>query len=242
MDFHVTSRCNLSCLRCNRFTHVPQKQYPVEAMLEDARTMSACFKVGRLLILGGEPLLQPRLAEILRALREIDLAQELVLVTNGTLCSYMADEVLLALNTLHVSRYPGVLAGATLVGLRRRCESACVKFEEHPVHSFSIQHSAAPTDPVATYSACAMWHCREYREGHLTKCGTAVGINREHGGQWKDSLKVERTPEFAATVQQFLETKAPMKACGNCYGTSRPEPWKQETDRAKLRALNELPP
>jgi len=242
MDFHVTSRCNLSCLRCNRLTHLPQEQYPFERLVEDAGIMARYMQVGRLLMLGGEPLVYPRLGDLLDALRFVGLAKELVVVSNGVLSGSMPDSLLRKMDTYHISRYPKVLHQGAVDAVKARCASLGVRFEEHPVHTFFVTHSAEPTDPVATYGVCQMWHCREYREGYLTRCGTAVGINRVHGDQWRDSLRVDRSPEFADQVQRFFETKEPLAACGNCYGSARPEAWREERDPAKFKALNELPP
>jgi radical SAM protein with 4Fe4S-binding SPASM domain len=83
VDLFITSRCNLNCVHCFSST---EDQTVHELSVEEVKSvLDQLEKLGvlQLRINGGEPLLHPRIDEILMALRHRRLRK--VMLTNGTL-------------------------------------------------------------------------------------------------------------------------------------------------------------
>ena len=77
----VTRRCNLSCTYCNEFDKVSQ---PVPlALMKERVTALAKLKTLIITCTGGEPLLHPDLAEIIKEIRRHGMLA--TMITNGYL-------------------------------------------------------------------------------------------------------------------------------------------------------------
>jgi hypothetical protein len=91
LQFAVTTRCSLRCRNCNAYMPYFGKTAPhVELAPEDfARDLATLGKVvgtiRRFMLLGGEPLLHTRFAEILAASASQSFVSIVEIVTNGTM-------------------------------------------------------------------------------------------------------------------------------------------------------------
>ena len=127
----VTDRCNLRCVYCMPEAGLPWIPTRDVLSFEEIETIvaaAASVGVRRVRITGGEPLVRPRLAELIARLRALARIEEIALSTNGLLLAEHAeglaaaglDRVNVSLDTLRpdrfarIARRPGlerVLAG-----------------------------------------------------------------------------------------------------------------------------------
>ncbi len=92
----VTDRCNIRCFYC-----MPEhgaKFAPVSSLLsfqEIARFTAAAVDLGirKIRITGGEPLLRPKLPELIAALARFEIVRDLALTTNGVLLAGQAKQL-----------------------------------------------------------------------------------------------------------------------------------------------------
>ncbi|MGE5646386.1 MAG: radical SAM protein [Acidobacteriota bacterium] len=77
----VTRRCNLSCAYCNEYDHVSQP-VPAETLYERVDRLAA-LGTGVVTMSGGEPLLHPRLEDVIRRIRSHSMIAGMI--TNGYL-------------------------------------------------------------------------------------------------------------------------------------------------------------
>ncbi|MBF0521894.1 MAG: GTP 3',8-cyclase MoaA [Candidatus Omnitrophica bacterium] len=107
----VTDRCNHRCPYCmpkesfsKSYSFIPYEEY---LSFEEIATLARAFVslgVVKIRLTGGEPLLRPRISELIRMLKEIDGLEDLALTTNGSLLAKHAAELKSAgLNRLTVS-------------------------------------------------------------------------------------------------------------------------------------------
>jgi Fe-coproporphyrin III synthase len=92
---HLLGRCNLQCQHC--YMHgspTRRERLPLHALI-DAIEESEALGVGTLYLTGGEPLMYPRLAEVLAAADAIP-GLEITVCTNGTLLNERHAELLRA--------------------------------------------------------------------------------------------------------------------------------------------------
>ena len=115
LDVHVTDHCNLRCKGCVHFAPLAQKRFLDLGEFEaDLRTLSTIPGIESyfrgLYLMGGEPLLHPRITDVMTLTRRMLPRVRIVLATNGVLLRRMGDEFWNALVSggveLHVSPYP----------------------------------------------------------------------------------------------------------------------------------------
>lgn len=87
-ETHLVEHCNLNCKCCNHFSCIAEKEFiDVDKLTEDFARLSNLFdkQIGRVLLLGGEPLLHNKLPEIFTVARKYFPFSEVFIFTNGTL-------------------------------------------------------------------------------------------------------------------------------------------------------------
>ena len=86
LDISTTIGCNLSCKGCNHFSNyfAPSSKLDTDALIEDIGTILPRLDIGRVSVIGGEPLLNPRCKEIVNACRS-HTNSPIYLYTNGLL-------------------------------------------------------------------------------------------------------------------------------------------------------------
>jgi len=66
-ELHVTEHCNLRCAHCcNTSPYLPEKTLSPESIASTLATMAGVLHADVFKIMGGEPLLHPRISEVLR--------------------------------------------------------------------------------------------------------------------------------------------------------------------------------
>ena len=86
--FHLAEHCNLNCASCDNFSPLAEPEFiDVGEFTRDIERMAELFNRDseRISLLGGEPLLHPRLAVILETARKSFPSTRIRLLTNGIL-------------------------------------------------------------------------------------------------------------------------------------------------------------
>ena len=84
VEFYITNVCNLSCHNCNRYNNYDFKGWQSWNDYKDIFTEWAKkIQIGHIVILGGEPLLNPTINEWVTGLHGL-LSTSIQIVTNGT--------------------------------------------------------------------------------------------------------------------------------------------------------------
>ena len=94
IETHINDKCNLNCKACNNYAPWvnEEKLISIDSLKSDIESLSKQFKIGRLFLLGGEPLLQPEHAALcIKVARERLKDTEIRLLTNGLLIEKMQD-------------------------------------------------------------------------------------------------------------------------------------------------------
>lgn len=94
-EVQVSDHCNLKCINCNHFAPLAKSGFlNVENYSRDCERLSELFdsEVEFINLMGGEPLLHPRINEIMEITRKYFCKGHIKLVTNGLLLSEMKQE------------------------------------------------------------------------------------------------------------------------------------------------------
>lgn len=85
-ETHLVEHCDLNCQMCTHFSPLARPQFTeIESFSRDMRRLQElfCNAVSYIMLLGGEPLLHPRVAEFLEITRKYFPYAEVILYTNG---------------------------------------------------------------------------------------------------------------------------------------------------------------
>lgn len=114
LEYHITNHCNLNCAGCSHFSPLckPWNESFDEFKADWDKVYEKGLKIGRIRILGGEPLLNPELGRMVEYARSLFPFSDVNVVTNGILLGKRKDELLpifLRNNiSLTTSMYPGL--------------------------------------------------------------------------------------------------------------------------------------
>jgi organic radical activating enzyme len=232
-ELHVTEHCNLRCANCcNMSPLVPEKFLSVE------ETRALCERMSRVLIadvfkiMGGEPLLHPDIAGVLRAVRSTSIGERVRLFTNGLLLPSMPEAFWEALDELTISDYTSAKLKPAVLELAAR-QSARHGFvlNVKPVNEFSqVLSPHFRQETQQTFERCWLRHrCLIVRGGRFYMCTRAAyaadflahaaheaapgDLDRSGDGIALDA------PDLLATLEQYLNRKQPLGACHYCYGS-----------------------
>jgi hypothetical protein len=181
--------------------------------------------------MGGEPLLHPRLIEILTAARESSVADRVRLVTNGLLLPRYDAALWRNVDEVEISIYPGhSLSPGDLATCERYAAEHGVLLRTKYFDRFRETSAELGTDDAGLvariYKTCNIahaWSCHNVDDGYFYKCPQSVmlplALDAPHLPPHQDGLKIEDIPSFAQTLLEYLSSAQPLHACRYCLGS-----------------------
>lgn len=179
MEIHISDKCNLNCKNCTHFSPLfTEIGVDFDRCVDDVRLLKSKFSnIGRLDILGGEPLLNPSLDKYVSTFRELLPDTYLNIFTNGLLIPELADKVLETIKdcetTVTISEYPPVskiidkiVTRLSEVGVRYRITSFRGNF------NVPITTSEKTVHPLK----CISDGCVCVSDGKLSRCPTLMYV------------------------------------------------------------------
>ncbi len=237
-ELHVTEHCNLRCANCcNMSPLVAEKFLSVEETHALCERMSTVLAADVFKIMGGEPLLHPDIAGVLRAVRSTSIGDRVRLFTNGLLLPSMKDEFWEALDELTISDYTSAkLKPHVLEMARERSRRHGFVLNIKSVNEFSQvlspRFQADDARVQKTFTECWLRHrCLIVRGGRFFMCTRAayatdfleraahepvpggIALDRSQDGIALDS------PELIARLTDYLNRTQPLAACRFCFGS-----------------------
>lgn len=193
-------------------------------------TLATALAPSRVQIVGGEPLLHPRLSELLQAVRDSGLASSIRLVTNGSLRSRLTEEILDKIDSLHLSVYPGFEPSEAEIGLLRgQAErfrvDLVVKHFDHFREPFSSIGTSDRSLVRRIYTVCKIahtWHCHTVEDGYFYKCPQAVFMAHLQGNPetaHANGIRIDGRSSLRDELQEYLEAEEPLRSCSQCLGS-----------------------
>lgn len=191
LDVHVTDHCNMRCKGCSHFSNISPKVFVDPATFErDFRRMAELFAgVKEVYLLGGEPLLHPRLADLIRVAHRCFPRAKTYVVTNSLLVTRMDASVWTALAEtgviLYCDLYPVGLP-VTEIDALAAAHGARIKWTEPRDQFFTIPIDVeGGQDAAASFAACeGVDNCVNLKDGRLYPCARIayIDIFRERYG------------------------------------------------------------
>lgn len=187
LDFEVNivDHCNLNCQCCNHFSPIATTKYlEYDIFKRDLEQIAKLTDgdVGRIWLIGGEPLLHPNIIPFLYCVREFFPQTHITLDTNGTLLLKQEGEFWEALRQnkieLTLTKYP-IGIDYEVIDKKMELENVAYAYTLSSKVLKTTYHLpldlAASQDEVESYMRC--WHANEcvtLREGRLYTCPIAA--------------------------------------------------------------------
>lgn len=231
-EIHLTDHCNLNCKGCLHFSNL-SGQFFVKAdeLRNDLRAMARLFDTEQVYLMGGEALLHPDIAELLRVAREELPRTRLSLMTNGLLVTRMDEEFWTALAdtdvTLICGSYPIKLPAEEITalsekhGVRLEWTTPRDEFFKIPIDLEGTQ------DPVSAFRRCeGVGNCAMVRKGRLYPCAYSA-YSDVLAGEFKLS-GIEATDEDSFAIHEASDPEAAMRFM------LKPIPWCRHCDFGRV--------
>jgi organic radical activating enzyme len=179
LEFEVTHHCNLNCRGCTHFTPLSKKKFGnLEQFIKDLeRIHKMVDHLGQILLLGGEPLLNPDLNRFIEESHRIYPDAEIKVISNGMLLGSISDSLIDTMkrtNTiLSVSLYPPIMNY-----VKEKLNKVALKgihIEEfHDCNVFaSMILPECKSNASKAYAMCIQSGCHIFEDGRLSSCALA---------------------------------------------------------------------
>lgn len=177
LDVHVTDHCNLGCRSCEHYSPIctPWFADPDVLSADFARLAQLFESIEQIFLLGGEPLLHPRVEEFVHIARKAFPDARLCLMTNGLLVTRMQDAVWRALHDCHAvllcDDYPIDLPKERIAELAAE-HDVSLEWMPPATEFFRAPIDASGScDPERAFTACQLQsNCAIMRDGRMYAC------------------------------------------------------------------------
>jgi hypothetical protein len=241
-EINLADHCNLNCQCCSHFSPIAEKHFVDCVQLErDLKRLYELVdgKIGKVLLIGGEPLLHPDICNVLRIARKCLPESKLDLMSNGLLIPKMNEEFWQALNDLNiglmVTKYPINFDYDACEKLALE-KGIVISYGALPEPVKTTSHLTIKDEnefnPYQMYMKCDHANeCVVLREGRMYTCPFAANIhqynkyyNKHIPSQDSVSIDIYGVDNWGA-VEEYL--KRPNKMCGHCdrYNMKYNIPW-----------------
>jgi len=234
LEIRGAQHCNLSCKGCSQLSPFQVPYFPdLSTLRRSMIDLKNILKVKRITVLGGEPLLNQKIDELCRSIRDVNLAEELCVTTNGLLLHETSDDFWSLVDEVQISIYP-----STKKAINSKLEIILDKAYHHrtALHLMSVpvfNHIglSSPVTPKSLvneiYNRCYYkFYTHTLYEGNLYKCAPCVNsaIPKTFRSQnSEDGIQIHGGPSMYQELLNYLSDPMPLSACHYCLGSSGSE-------------------
>ena len=264
LETDLWEQCNLRCAQCTHsspyFTAFDE-YYKLDKFKEDLTNLSRIAHINTFRIVGGEPLLNKKLFDYVKFIKEINITDNLTIFTNGLVLGHLNNHIFPYIDRLRISVYTNLEEKKL-----KAIYSNINKIKEYYPHLdvisneisyFSyfnlIEENKDPTLVKKIYDNC--YYSYEHRgfsifNGRFFKCfASRKKYKYLHAHQkdvphlkdnTHDSLSIETLT--AEELESFINNKDPLEGCKWCLGTCGKQlphsQIKEEEDVATIKDLS----
>jgi hypothetical protein len=234
VEFAAADHCNLRCSGCSHMSPFIKPRIPAEEeLVRDMGRLATVMFADEIRILGGEPLLNPRIVPLLKAARASGIAARVCLTTNGLLLHKMPDEFWANVDRVNLSLYPGARpSDRRLEQAHKSAARSGTKLilEELLTFRTTMVTEPHPADAVTSmiFKTCKnahLYHCHMVHAGWLYKCACPSVLceflgNMDQSGYRSelDGFDIHGAKDLRNELWAFLTDAKPLDACRYCLG------------------------
>lgn len=231
LEINLTAHCNLKCYGCGRGSPALAEEFlSVEELRADLRALAKVLRVHEFKLAGGEPLLHPRLLEIIDTVRASGIANKITLITNGVRLHEADDALWQKIDEIWVSAYPGVRRRLSQQDILELGRKHGVVIEYNFMQSFTRRllntRNADPALVDDIFSTCYQrGGCHSIYRGRYYQCASGAFIPKwldrigADGGDFSADGIAIHGGGLRARVDRYLAREDALNACNWCLGS-----------------------
>lgn len=243
-EINATRGCTNACVACNHASTRYTEPYFMEpsVLKRDLGVMKNHLRTKLLFVQGGEPLLHPKIVELMSLCCDSGIAKVCGVLTNGKLLPRMHDDFWEMLATrkmeLRMSCYPDL--DPTIVPfVQDKAQKWGFFVRPQEINAFKPVFRSVPDG--STYYGCPWRRCLTIHENYFYLCPLSAFWPEQfmrRAERWKDIPATVDGLEIAGMtderLQAFLNREHPLESCKICSGaTGTSIPWHQNSSKAE---------
>ena len=224
LEFHVADHCNLNCAACQHFSAIADPvMHTANDIKRDLLQLSKYISdIGVIRIMGGEPLLNPEISEIIGIVRNIYAESSIYVVTNGMLLKRMSsaffEKCLVNEIILHISYYLPMVENRPYI--EKMLNEYGVKYVFSELNTYFLKkYTLEPCeDAEKVFSGCIQSCCNNLYDGQMAACFlpfTQKYFNNNFEKELPTDGAVSLYDENLTTYKLKSHLQKPFKRC--CY-------------------------
>jgi len=229
LEAHIVDHCNLRCRQCCSLSPYLKPSFTEPEQLEaDLNRARRVLSPTYFKLVGGEPLLHPKLVECIEAVRRSGIADVVSMTTNGVLLPKAPDQIWNLLDHMTVSVYPkpGLSEARTqhIHEMAQRFDVQLnIKVQDRFEHIHLDQDRDDPEVTEHVFSRCWLRRrCHLLRDGRFYTCTVPVHYQSFWGESMsvaeQDGLELHDGPDLVDELKAFLERDHALVSCRRCLG------------------------
>lgn len=235
-ETEISETCNLNCRGCCDFCNLlsGKRFYDFDTFCADlARLKSLFWGVEKIRLMGGEPLLNPRLADYVEETRAVFPDSDLRIVSNGLLIPTLSAETLRRIReadcSFDISNYPPTREKRAEIETTLR--SAGVQYNLGLSMSvfFRNLRQTPIDDPTPAFRNCIFTHCHMLGPGRIAPCSyayCAYRFNDRFGPTYPETDYVDLSDPDLDGWEILRRFSMPHDFCRCCGSGIAPIRWK----------------
>lgn len=232
LEVSLADHCNLNCKGCSHFSNlVPQATFLDKRQFgRDVRRLSELFsQIRTFFLLGGEPLLNPDIADIILMVRETFPYTQITIVTNGLLLPSMKQELIDVIRDnqvkISISDYSCLDREKIVSFVKDHGLEGELRLEKDTFSKYL--NVKGNSDKDAMFDQCCRRGCTFLSPGKISACCQPMVIHyfNEHFGEHipeGEGISLYEEEMNGWKIQEYLAT--PMESCRFCT-TDVPFEW-----------------
>lgn len=228
-EIHLVEHCNLNCKGCNNFSPIANEEFIDENIFsKEMQRMGILFSgyVGKIVLLGGEPLLHPNIIKLIDITRTNFPTTNIVIVTNGIKLITMPNDFWKACisNNIEISitKYP-IVKNYNKIEKVLKDNNVNYKFFSETRKTFE----KVPIDLNGSLDGNKMWlkcfkaiNCASLKNGRLYPCSFASNIHhfcKKFNAPYLNEVPEDSIDIFTNTRKEIFEFLThPIPMCRYC--------------------------
>ena len=226
IECDIVGHCNLNCKACSHFSNIQNEEefISLESYEKDLRRLKELFfYIDTIKILGGEPLLHPKLGEIIQITRNIYPESNIFINTNGILIKKLDKKV------IEIIKECNIQINITIYESTQKVKEEMVKIlKENQIcytvndEKFDFRRRLTEEKKNRKWAAhynCNSKNCIGFKDGLLGKCPMSIHISRFNKGfstnyPENEFINIHDKNITAKDIKKF--SNRPINLCNYC--------------------------
>lgn len=242
IEFWAAGHCNLNCKGCSSCSPLSEPWYldskEIERDLTRLRQLN--IDIHNITVLGGEPLLHPRITTIMDSINHVYPQARIGIITNGLLLLQMNDLFWKACVRydvkFSVTCFP-ILNDEKIRAIENKLNELCLEYRITKKRKFNKILTQNHSDDInKVIEACGCNQAYNLKKGKISRCTVPMLmplLNKVfHAGMIEDGLFDIYAAQSGQEIVEFLSK--PNEACRNCSSSPIKVEWERAGEHPQL--------